>query len=565
MYTIFRGRIGRIVYPRVLQYFALDWRKADHAHRAVRRLTRGYGHNDRPVTLGRSESWQPRTDSGANEEDTNNEAEPEIEDAASTTSFTSDRTVTQLNEFGDLLISMIEAERVRSDSQNRLSSERAALLELMSEDLGCQANMRHLRYRRSKDLGLNQQHLLELDAHEAGFESKRSTCLLKQGQKLLEIRRQEARLQEAITQQAEGEPTLLRAVHGYMRNARVIDPLERKIPREFGHALRLAADCWRVRQQHKSNMVDQQRQSASGPITKESDGCVYLSTQQESVLGEEAFRAEMAQCYAVTQETMIRHGLMDPADAEASPDPEPRGPTETALDVAQDEMNPQVLLQKLSEAHLSVREAEVWLHNRLRWTYQERRNFYMTTYEDDGLIVNQDEQSPQDAFDREHMARVHAATEVLDDAQTELRRLQLLAAQAGVADPEENDLLISMDHPDDGFTGTTHNTLAEAARPVGLAHLRPGVYHWMETVSGNVYKDPSEPSAVMATLSAPSARSVRSEGDGVSRRDLIARWNAELLDIREAADQLHAVSRAEDLARIAATAARVAARGQRSQ
>lgn len=99
---------------------------------------------------------------------------------------------------------------------------------------------------------------------------------------------------------------------------------------------------------------------------------------------------------------------------------------------------------------------------------------FILTYEDDGVRNDGVEQSPADAFDREHFAHVRNAFDVLNEAEAHLRELQEAAAAENIADPDELDVFIGMDHPDDGFA-TTHNTAAEEQHHIRTASARPRI------------------------------------------------------------------------------------------
>lgn len=297
----------------------------------------------------------------AEKTDSTNDVAVHAEGSLSTDSFSSDRSQCQFDEFGDLLSKMIEAERVRTDAKHNIDQERAVLRDLMDQEAICLAQMEHLAYRNQKAQTRGVSDLTDNEMLLSKLQKERSMCLMDQGKLLLRVRAQELRLENAVTQQAEGEPILLRAVRGFIRNARASDPDENVMPRVFAEALRVAVDCWKVEKKQRLRRVQKPPCELGSARAVESDGCIFLSWDHEASLGEEIFRFRMARCYATVEPTLIRHGVLDPSPVQAPASNVQLPPGRSAeCDNFQNPSRQQKLLE-LGEAHRRIDEVRDWL------------------------------------------------------------------------------------------------------------------------------------------------------------------------------------------------------------
>lgn len=324
---------------------------------------------------------------------------------------------------------------------------------------------------------------------------------------------------------------MCRASQGFIRRLN-IDIEEEIVPRDFRYWLRLVADwtrspLWAI------------SRSSYGPtstrmINVDSDGEVSLEVTHEAALRRENHHGLMRDFYREIEPTLIANG-----DLEDQTDTLNNRTQPSASDVPEDTREPrrQQLLRELPIARRSFRNAHDELDT-LGGRYKDQLEGYNMTYRiEPELDEDPEDQSPDNAFDREFMANTWNANRAIRTAEAQIRSLRNEALELKVADPQEPGLLGVLDHPDDGFAQSNGSTW-RLKDDLVAAENWPGIHHWLQTAAGSPSEHVKAPSEVANIEVGDSVRSAMSCLEpSTMPAGFIDRWTAEMVVTRAEAEE----------------------------
>lgn len=459
------------------------------------------------------------------------------DDEHSKSSLSSELPETEGKQFGDLLISLIKAERTRRECAAKVDEAKEEIKTLQGKIDLLLTTLNHISRRRKKPAGLNVGRVAGvLDDEtrlEAATEAEIQVESTRRNRILTEVLGWENKMYSALRILQEGEPRLFRATSGFLANQRWDDPKCDVIAAGLRYDLRKVADCGRNPLPRVSNEAS--GQTLGRLVQVDAAGNFSLTPLHDAVFREDNQRERMSKFYLEMEEALTVKKTPKPGRS-AAPEANARPAQAESQTGGPDLIDDTELLKQLGIAKDKLLKTYQYMIHDNRFEYAPERDTWLATYVYDPILEDTDDEGQvQDYYDREYMYEDRRANNAFRKAEAKYNNLRNMVQQRRIPTSCEPDMFGLLDHADDGFT-ESQGTGMMGEYKIRAAVAKRKIENWAPQAEGKVWRAPSDPSVVFEFDTPTPERQTMSQIEAEGPRyhgDLIQRWQAEMAVVRE--------------------------------